>query len=40
MTEPTPKLSIVRLILAWGFVGIPLVWGVYQTAIKVVTLFK
>jgi hypothetical protein len=40
MTEPTPKLPIVRLILAWGFVGIPLAWGVYQTAIKVVTLFK
>jgi hypothetical protein len=40
MSEPAPKVPIVRLILAWGFVGIPLVWGVYQTAIKVVTLFK
>jgi len=40
MSESTPKLPIVRLILAWGFVGIPLVWGVYQTAIKVATLFK
>jgi hypothetical protein len=40
MNETPAKVPVVRLILAWGFVGIPLVWGVYQTAIKVVTLFK
>jgi len=40
MNEMPAKVPIVRLILAWGFVGIPLAWGVYQTAIKVASLFK
>jgi hypothetical protein len=40
MNGTPAKVPIVRLILAWGFVGIPLVWGVYQTAIKVASLFK
>jgi hypothetical protein len=40
MSDATPKDSLVRLLFAWGFVGVPLVWGVYQTAIKVITLFK
>jgi hypothetical protein len=40
MSEEPPKVPIVRLILAWAFVGIPLAWGVYQTAVKVASLFK
>ncbi len=27
-------------VLAWLFVGIPLAWGVSQTFIKALTLFK
>ena len=40
MSETPTRVPVLRLILAWGFVGIPLVWGVYQTAIKVASLFK
>ena len=28
------------LVLAWLFVGVPLAWGVTQTFIKALTLFK
>jgi len=30
----------IKLILAWGFVGIPLVWGVYNTVLNALLLFK
>lgn len=40
MNDASPKVPVVRLVLAWGFVGIPLVWGVYETAVKVISLFK
>jgi hypothetical protein len=40
MNDTPLKVPVLRLILAWGFVGIPLVWGVYQTAVKVISLFK
>jgi hypothetical protein len=29
----------IRLILAWGFVGIPLLWGVLQTLRNALKLF-
>jgi hypothetical protein len=29
-----------QLALAWGFVGIPLAWGVLQTLSNALTLFK
>ena len=29
-----------KLILAWGFVGIPLAWGVIQTLINAMKLFQ
>jgi len=32
--------NTVKLVLAWGFVGIPLAWGVIQTAINALALFK
>ena len=30
----------LHLILAWGFVGIPLAWGVIQTIIYSLKLFQ
>jgi hypothetical protein len=30
----------VKLVLAWGFVGIPLVWGVIETGINALKLFS
>lgn len=30
----------LKLILAWGFVGIPLAWGVIQTIINAMALFR
>ena len=35
-----PKTSPVQIALAWIFVGIPLLWGVSQTFIKALALFK
>ncbi|HET8996555.1 MAG TPA: hypothetical protein VFN42_07800 [Acetobacteraceae bacterium] len=29
----------LHLILAWGFVGIPLAWGVFQTVLNALKLF-
>ena len=29
----------VRLVLAWGFVGIPLLWGVVQTLVNALKAF-
>ena len=30
----------LKLVLAWGFVGIPLAWGVVQTVINSLKLFQ
>ena len=30
----------LHLILAWGFVGIPLAWGVYKTLVSALALFQ
>jgi hypothetical protein len=30
----------LRLVLYWAFVGIPLLWGVGMTLVKVVALFR
>jgi hypothetical protein len=30
----------LQLVLAWGFVGIPLAWGVIQTLINALKLFQ
>jgi hypothetical protein len=40
MSETPAKVPVLRLILAWGFVAVPLVWGVYQTIAKTAALFK
>ncbi|GAA5436161.1 hypothetical protein GCM10008959_00930 [Deinococcus seoulensis] len=37
--EPTEQLSPV-IYLTWLVPGIPLVWGVWQTLIKVAQLFQ
>lgn len=31
--------NALKLVLAWGFVGIPLVWGVVETALNALKLF-
>ncbi len=31
--------TTIKLILAWGFVGVPLVWGVLQTLANAMKLF-
>jgi hypothetical protein len=36
---PTGGGNAVKLVLAWGFVGIPLVWGVIETGINALKLF-
>ncbi len=40
---PQPDISdanTVKLVLAWSFVGIPLLWGVYKTLTNAVLLFQ
>jgi hypothetical protein len=34
------KTTALQLVLAWGFVGIPLVLGVLQTLINAMKLFQ
>ena len=34
------RTSAIHLILAWGFVGIPLAWGVYRSVLNALDLFK
>ena len=40
MTTDEEKSSPIALALAWIAVGVPLVWGVSQTIIKSLALFK
>jgi hypothetical protein len=30
----------IQLWLAWGFVGIPLLWGIYGTLVNAMKLFE
>ena len=40
MSNPTPTgTRTLHLILAWSFVGIPLLWGVLQTLRNALKLF-
>jgi len=39
MTNATSGNGL-KLVLAWGFVGIPLVWGVVQTVLNALKLFQ
>jgi hypothetical protein len=36
----TSGTTPLHLVLAWGFVAIPLVWGVLQTLSAAMALFK
>ncbi len=38
-TELNDQTKSWHLFLAWGFVGIPLVWGLYETFNKALQLF-
>jgi len=41
MTDRTSDgKNVVKLVLAWAFVGIPLLWGVIQTGVNAVKLFQ
>lgn len=40
MATQTDSLVKTKLILAWGFVGIPLAWGVIQTVTNAMKLFQ
>jgi hypothetical protein len=40
MADNTAKPSGVMLLVAWLFVGIPLAWGVYNTALSSMKLFQ
>ncbi|HYB09898.1 MAG TPA: hypothetical protein VEJ16_09520 [Alphaproteobacteria bacterium] len=39
-SQNTRSGNVVKLVLAWGFVGIPLVWGVLQTLANALKLFQ
>jgi len=38
--EAPARSSALSLILAWALVGIPLVWGVWETALASAKLFQ
>ena len=45
MSEHTHQENVsgankIKLALAWSFVGIPLIWGVYNTLAKAALLFQ
>jgi len=41
MSSTTPSgTRVLQLILAWSFVGIPLIWGVLQTLRNAMKLFR
>jgi hypothetical protein len=40
MATQTDNSMKLKLILAWGFVGIPLAWGVIQTISNAMKLFQ
>jgi hypothetical protein len=40
MATQTDSSMKLKLLLAWGFVGIPLAWGVIQTITNAMKLFQ
>jgi len=40
MTESANKSSVVVILFAWIFVGLPLGWGVYNTVLNSKKLFQ
>ncbi len=39
-SENVSGANTIKLALAWSFVGIPLIWGVYNTLAKAALLFQ
>ena len=39
-SAPLPTATVIKLILSWVFVGIPLCWGVYSTLLNALKLFQ
>ncbi len=39
-TQTANGTTSLHLILAWGFVGIPLTWGVIETVLNALKLFQ
>jgi hypothetical protein len=39
-TDTQDGTTTLHLVLAWGFVGIPLAWGVVQTVFNAMKLFQ
>jgi hypothetical protein len=40
LTKTTTGTTSLHLLLAWGFVGLPLAWGVSQTVVNALKLFQ
>jgi hypothetical protein len=38
--EDVSGANKIKLVLAWSFVGIPLIWGVYNTLAQAALLFQ
>jgi len=38
--EDVSAANTIKLVFAWSFVGIPLIWGVYNTLTQAALLFK
>jgi hypothetical protein len=38
--QPSGTSNGIKLVLAWGFVGIPLVWGIIQTLVNAIKAFQ
>ena len=38
-TEKQNGTTALHLVLAWGWVGIPLAWGVWETVLNAMKLF-
>ncbi len=39
MSDDNRVTTTLELVLAWGFVGIPLLWGIYGTLANAMKLF-
>jgi hypothetical protein len=38
--RPGESAIVLQLVAAWLFVGIPIAWGVYKTAVNAAALFR
>jgi len=39
-TQEQNGTTALHLVLAWGWVGIPLAWGVWETVLNAMKLFQ